>query len=157
MVIDWFSFNHLHLHQGLKSIVTSDPAPFPLHVNQISTLPLPHIFIKTVSQVSIPPRTIAIIPTAFNGTPKPNCHYSMIESLFQHEPQPHLLVVPILKIFGKKLPFQLLCTIINTSPDEINNDDPFEPLMLNEVMYTIDADQVDTQCMQTKNISHHQC
>ena len=41
--IDWFSTNQLHLHQGPQFIVVSDPAPFPLHVNQISTLPPPYI------------------------------------------------------------------------------------------------------------------
>ena len=52
--INSFSSNQLHLHQGLKSIVKSDPTQFPLHVNQISTLPLPHILVKTVSQVTTP-------------------------------------------------------------------------------------------------------
>ena len=85
--IDWFSSNQLHLHQGPKSIVTSDPAPFPLHVNQISTLPPPHIVIKTVSEATTSLRTIAIIPTAFNGIPKPTCYYSLIESIVQHESQ----------------------------------------------------------------------
>ena len=42
---DGFSFNQLHLHQWSKSIVISDPAPFLLHVNQISTFPQPHILI----------------------------------------------------------------------------------------------------------------
>ena len=28
----------LHLHQGLKSIVRVDPAPFPLHVNQSNNI-----------------------------------------------------------------------------------------------------------------------
>ena len=61
--------------------------------------------------------------------------------------------------------------IVNTHPDEIvlpkhrhlcemkpfsNADDPLEPLMINEVTYGIDSDQVDTKCMQTKN-SYHQC
>ena len=95
-----------------KSVVTLDPAPFPLHVNQISTLPPPHILIKTFSQVTIPPRMIAIIPTTFNGIPKPNCHYSLLELLVQYELQEHLLVVPVLKIFGKKLPSCFLCTLI---------------------------------------------
>ena len=30
---------------------------------------------------------IAIIPNPFNGISKPNCHYSLIELLFQHESQ----------------------------------------------------------------------
>ena len=77
--IDWFSSNQLHLHQGLKSIVISDPAPFPLHVNQISTLPPPHILIKTVAQVPILPGTLAIVPVTFNNIPKPDSHYSFMK------------------------------------------------------------------------------
>ena len=157
--IDWFTSNQLHLHQRPKSIVTSEPAPFPFHVNQISTLPLPHILVKTVSQVTIPPRTIAIIPTTFNGIPKPNSHYSLVESLIQHELQQHLLV-PVVKRFGEKLPLWLLCTIANTSSDEIflpkcrylgemkplsNIDDPLKLLVINEITCAIDSDQVDTK------------
>ena len=77
--IHLLSPNQLHLQQGPRSIVTSDPAPFPLHVNQIFTLSLPNILIKAVSQITIPPRMIAIIPTTFNGIPKPRCHYGLIE------------------------------------------------------------------------------
>ena len=97
--------NLLHLYQGLKSIVRLDPVPFPLHVNQISTLPLPHILVMMVSKVTIPPGIIAIIPTRFNGMPKPNCHYNMIESLVQYDLQQHLLVAPVPKYFCKKLPY----------------------------------------------------
>ena len=167
--IDWFSSNQLHLHQGPKSIVTSDSAPFPLHVNQISTLPQPHILVKMVSQVTIPPRMISIIPTTFNGIPKPNCHYSLLGSLIQHELLWHLLVVPLLKTFGEKLPSQLLCMIINTSSDEIalpkvgemkpisNIGNHLKPLVIREVTYAIDSDQVDTWCTQFKNYSYNQC
>ena len=109
--IDWFSSNQLHLHLGPKSIVILDPATFPLHVIQVSTLLLPCILIKTVSQVTIPPRTITIIP-------KPNGHHSKIEPLVLHESQQQLLVVQVIKIFGEKSPLGLLCTIINTSSDE---------------------------------------
>ena len=69
----------------------------------------------------------------------------MIESLIQHELQQHILVVPVLKFFGEKLPLQLLCTIVNTSPDEIvmpkhrhlgemkplNAENPVEPVTIN--------------------------
>ena len=41
--IDSFSTKQLHLHQGPQSIVVLDPTPFPLHINQISTLPPPHL------------------------------------------------------------------------------------------------------------------
>ena len=36
--IDLFLPKQLHLHQGPQSLVVSDPTPFPLHINQISTL-----------------------------------------------------------------------------------------------------------------------
>ena len=84
----------------------------------MSTLPLPHILGKSFSQLTIPPRTIAIIPTAFNGIPKPNSHYSLIEPLAPHESQQHLNV-PVLKMFGEKLPLCSLCTVINMSSDEV--------------------------------------
>ena len=77
--IDWLSSNQLHLNQGPKVIVISGPTPFPLHINQISMLLPPHIFIKTVLQATMPPRTIAIVPTTFNGTPKPDCQYIFME------------------------------------------------------------------------------
>ena len=59
--IDWSSANQLHLHQGPKSIIILDPTPFPLHVNQISTLPPLHILVKTASQDTIPLRALAIV------------------------------------------------------------------------------------------------
>ena len=154
MGIKWFSSNQLYLHQGPKSIVPSDPiipaCKSPFHC---------HILVKTVSQVTIPPRMIAITPTAFNGIPKLRCYCSLIDSLILHELQLHLLVVPVLKILGEKLPLWLLCMIVNTSSDEIvlpkhrhlggmkplsNIDNPFKPLVINEVTYAIDSDQVYT-------------
>ena len=68
--IDWLSTEQLHLHQGPQSIVISDPTPFPSHINQISTLPSAHILVKTISQVTILARTLAIVPTTFTSTPK---------------------------------------------------------------------------------------
>ena len=53
--IDWFSVNHLHLHQGPESIVVLDHTPFPLHINQISILPPSCILMKTTSQVPYQP------------------------------------------------------------------------------------------------------
>ena len=92
----------MHLYQRPKSIVISDPAQCPLHFNQISTLPPPHILIKTVSQVTIPSRTLAIVHATFNGIPKPNCYYSFMETSVPYESQQNLFVVLVLKIFGKK-------------------------------------------------------
>ena len=117
--MDWVSSNQLHLHQGSKSIVISDPAPFPLHVNQISRLPSPHLLVKTVSQVTIPPRTLATVPTTFNDIPQPDCHYSLMESSVPYKSQQKLFVVTVLKVFEKKCPVLLLCTIINTSSDDV--------------------------------------
>ena len=78
---------------------------------------LKHILVKTISQVTIPLRMLAIAPTTFNSTPKPNCYYNFTE--MPHKPQQNLFVVPVLKIFGTILPVYLLCTIINTSPNKV--------------------------------------
>ena len=64
------------------------------------------------------PGTIAVVPTAFNGIPKPNCHYILIEPLAMYESEQHLLV-PVLEIFGMKLQLCLLCMIIKTNSDEV--------------------------------------
>ena len=37
-----------------------------------------------------------------------------------------------------------------------NIDDSLKPLIVNEVMYAIDCDQVDTQCMLSENSSYNQ-
>ena len=89
----------------------------------------------------------------------------MIESLIQHELQQHLLAVLVLKMFGEKLPLQLLCTFVNTSPNEIvlpkhrhlgktkplnASDDPIEPLTISEINET-ESDQIDTKVVQTQN------
>ena len=80
--------------------------------------------------------------------------------------QQYLLLVHVLKIFGEKLPLQLLCTIVNTSPDEIvlskhrhmgemrplnTSDDPVESLMINEITYKINSDDINTKLTQTQN------
>ena len=109
----------MYLHQGPKSIVISDPAPFPLHITQIFTILPAHILINTVSQVTISLRKIAIVPATFNGIPKHDSHYKFMEPFGLYESQQHLFVVPVLKIFSKELPVCLLCTIINTSSDDI--------------------------------------
>ena len=111
--IDWFSTKQLHLHQGPWSIVVSDPTPFPLHINQISILPPPHLLVKTTSQIKEPSRTLGIIPTTLTSTPKPDL--TGTQSSSKH----NLFIVPLLKIFHTILPVHLLCTIINTSPDQI--------------------------------------
>ena len=80
--IDWFSTNQLHLHQGPQSIVVSDPTLFPLHGNQISILPTAHMLVKTKSKVTIPARTLAIVPTIFNNMVKPNCYHTFTEISF---------------------------------------------------------------------------
>ena len=89
-----------------------------------------------------------------------------------HESQQHLLVVPVLKMFGKKLPLHLLCKIINTSSDEVvlpknrhlgemklisNTDDFLQPLVVNEVTHATDSNHVDAQWMQSRNSSQNQC
>ena len=94
----------------------------------------------------------------------------MIDSLVQHELQQYF-IVPVLKIFGEKLPLQSLWTTVNTSADEIvlpkhrhlgkmkllsTSHDPVEPMTINEVTYAIDSDQVNIQFTQTQTSSSHQ-
>ena len=115
--IDCFFTRQLHLLQESKSIVVSDPAPFPLHINQISTLPLPHLLVKTISQVTIPSRWLAIVPDTFNSILKLNCVYNFTATPFTSEQ--NIFVVSLLKIFGTKLPVYVLCMIINASPNDV--------------------------------------
>ena len=91
----------------------------------------------------------------------------MIESLIQHDLQQHLCFVPVLKMFGEILPLLLLlCKIVNMSPDEIvlpkhrhlgkikplnTSENPVESLMINEITYEIDSDQVNSNFTQTQN------
>ena len=163
-----FSSNQLHLHQAPRSIVIS--ASFPLHVNQISTLPPSYILVKTVSQVTIPPRTSGIAPTTFNGMPKSDSCYSFIKPPVSYESQRNLFVLPGLKIFSKKLPVCLLCTIINTSSGDIvlprnqhlgemklfsSIDDHLKPSAVNEV--THDFNHGDAQWMQPDSSLYNEC
>ena len=114
--MDWFSAHQLHLQQGPQSIVVSDHTPFPLYINQISTLPPPHILVKTISQITIPTKTLSIVPTTFTRLPI-NYYYNLIDT--QSSTDQNLFVVSLLKIFSTKLPTNLLCSIINISPDHI--------------------------------------
>ena len=109
--------NQLHLHQCPHSVVVSDSVPFPLHINQISTLPPPHILVKTISQVMLPIRTLAIVPTTLTNNPQNNCYYYVTS--IQSTLDPNLFVVPPLKIFSTKLLTNLLCSVINISPDNV--------------------------------------
>ena len=115
--INWFSTKQLHLHQVPQSIVVPDPTPFPLHINQISTLPPPHLLVKTRTQVTVPSRTLAIVPATLTGIPKPNHYYSLTST--QPSLEQNLILIPLLKIFGAKLPKHLLCAVINTSCNNI--------------------------------------
>ena len=76
----------------------------------------PHILIKTVSQVTIPPRTITIVSTTFIVIPKPDCHCSFMELLVLYESQQHFFVVPVLKILVKNYQYtyyaQLLIQVL---------------------------------------------
>ena len=76
----------------------------------------------TISQNSftghtIPSQTLAIIPTTFNRTPKPNCYYNFTGMPSKSEQ--NVFIVPVLNIFSTKLPVHLLCTIINSSPNDV--------------------------------------
>ena len=113
-----------------------------------------------------------MVPATFNGIPKPVCHYSSMEPSVPYESRQNLFAVPILKIFGKKLPVHLLFTIINASSDDVvlpkiqhlgemkplsSIDDPPKPSAVNKVTYNIDSDYVDTQWMQPDSSPYNQC
>ena len=78
-------------------------------------LPPPHLLVKTISQITVPSRTLVIFPLPLqvhtnltdiiNGT-----HYSSEQNLF---------TVPLLEKFSTKQPVYVLCIIINTSPDDV--------------------------------------
>ena len=54
-----------------------------------------------MSQVTIPARTLAIVPTIFNNIPKPNCYYTFTE--MSYKPQQNLFVVlAFFNLFDKK-------------------------------------------------------
>ena len=97
--------------------VVSDPTPFPLQITKISMPHPPHLLVKTSSQITVSSRTLAIVPATITGNPKPECYYSLTRTHCSLEQ--NLFIVLLLKIFGKKLPVHLLCTVINTSPDDI--------------------------------------
>ena len=143
---------------------------FPLHVDQISTLPAPHILVKTISQVTIPPRTLTIVPTTFNNIPKPNCYNNFTE--MPYKPQQNLFVVPVLKIFSEKLTIHLPCTIINTSLDNVilpknwyigkmillnNSDDSWHPPSVSEVTHNISSDHTDVKYSKTDSFPPTSC
>ena len=85
----------------------------------MSTSPPMHILVKTVSQVTIPARMLAIVPATFNSIPKPDFNYNIIEMSVLYTSQQTIFVVSLLKFFGAKLPVCLLCTMINTSLDDV--------------------------------------
>ena len=92
---------------------------FPLHIKQISTLPPLHMLVKTGSQVTIPSRTLAIVPATFDSIPKPNFYYNLIRNVSPIQVTAKYLCCACSKNFGIKLPVHLLCTIIKTSPDYV--------------------------------------
>ena len=115
MVLIASPLNNYTYTKGLNPIVVSDPTPFPLHINQISTLP--HLLFKTISQVTVPSGTLAIVPTTFTSTSKPDCYYNLNGTNSTSEQ--NVFIVPLLKIFCAKLAVDLLCTIINTSLNDV--------------------------------------
>ena len=78
--IDWFFTKQLLLHQGPQSIIVSDPTSFPLLIIQISTLPSPHLLVKTISQVTVHSSMLAIVLANLTGSPKPECYSSLTDT-----------------------------------------------------------------------------
>ena len=70
-----------------------------------------------MSQITVPSRTLAIVPATLTGNPKPEHYYSLTGT--QSSLEQHLFIVSLLKIFGRKLPLHLLCTVLNTSPNDV--------------------------------------
>ena len=60
---------------------------------------------------------LAIVPATLTDDPIPECYYSLISS--QSVLEQNLFIVPLLKIFSKKLPMHPLCTVINPSPYDV--------------------------------------
>ena len=142
--------------------------PFPFHSNQISTLPPQHIFVKTIFQVTIPTRTLAIIPTTLTSYPKNNCNYNLTGT--QPTLGQNLFIVPLLKIFSTKLPTNLLCNIINISPDNIilprnihigklislDHSGIFvHTVYINDITHVVDPSITHANCMPPKNKNQH--
>ena len=103
------------------------------------------------------------MPATFNSIPKPDCYYNFIEMSVLYKSQQNIFVVPILQIFGTKIPVHLLCTIINTSPDDVflpknwcigemkplsNVDDSLNPAAVNKFTHDINSDHANTQWTQ---------
>ena len=80
--------------------------------------------------------------------------------------------MPALKIFDAKLPLCLLCTIINTSPDDVilpknwhigemkllsNHGYSLNPPAVNKVTHDINSNYIDAQGMQPESYSFPLC
>ena len=61
-----------------------------------STLPTPQILIKKVSQATIQPKTLAILPATLYGISKPDCHYSFMGPSVPYKSQQNLFAMPVL-------------------------------------------------------------
>ena len=92
---------------------------FPICINQISTLPPPHILIRTILQVTIPARTLAVVPINFTTPPKVNCYKDLSGTHSITDTDQDLFIVPLLEIFSVKISTTLLCTIIYTNPNHV--------------------------------------
>ena len=119
------------------------------------------MLVRTKSQVTIPLRTLAIVPAMFNSTS--NHHYYLTTSQKSQESQ---------QIYGTKLILCLLCTTINTSPDNVilpqnwnigemrllsNTDGHLNPSAISEVTRDISSDHIDEQWMQQGSYSSTPC
>ena len=105
--------NHCNGHNLSK--IYNCPFP-PVNWTILLNYKKPH---KTISQVTIPPRMLKVVPATFNSIPKPDCFYNFIEMSVLHKSQQNLFDVPVLKIFCTKLPVHLFCTIISASSDDV--------------------------------------
>ena len=75
------------------------------------------MLVKTISQVTAPSRTFAIVPATLTGNHKPKHNYSLTGT--QSALEQNLFIVPFLTIFSKNLLVHLLCTVIKTNPKDV--------------------------------------
>ena len=166
--INWFSTKQLHLHQGLLINCSVGPHIIPFtHYTNIYTAPL-HILVKTNSQVTIPTRTLVTVPTTLTSIPTNNCYYNLpgTQSILDQ----NLFVVPLLKIFSTKLPTNLLCTVINISPDNVvlprnrhieelnplnHSDTSVYTVTINEIMHTVKQSTINADSTPLNNRKQH--
>ena len=80
----------------------------------------PAIYIgQNNSQVTIPARTLAIVPTTFTNLPKTEWYYNLTGTWVMADYKQNLFVIPLFKHSVLNYHQISLCTVNNISPDDI--------------------------------------